>query len=395
MASNCIRTILQIGIICFPVIAHPQSEPADLPAGSQSTAIQNLIAAREEGKFLGWPANNGLWSWDNGKEILVGFSCGKFVEQEGHNIEGLSDDALGIETHLCRSLDGGHTWSVENPDHFVGDGGEVTPSPGGIEFDNPGFALRVIGVGYHGTSDPEGGFFYSYTRGKSWNGPYRFGALMDNPNLEGMECTSRTGYLVTGKQSCLVFMSARPKENGAGRDKSFVAETTDGGKSFQFISWIVPLDDPNRAVMPAVVMTGDGTIVVALRRRIIGQDVCWVDCYSSSDKGRTWSFLSRVGETGSHNGNPPALALLKDGRLACAYGDRSRVRMFVRMSSDHGHSWGDELVLREDFQPDSFGDKDFGYPRLVQNHEGEMLALYYWANSEHPQHHIAASIWKP
>ncbi len=218
---------------------------------------------------------------------------------------------------------------------------------------------------------------------------------MDNPNLEGMECTSRTGYLVTGKQSCLVFMSARPKENGAGRDKSFVAETTDGGKSFQFISWIVPLDDPNRAVMPAVVMTGDGTIVVALRRRIIGQDVCWVDCYSSSDKGRTWSFLSRVGETGSHNGNPPALALLKDGRLACAYGDRSRVRMFVRMSSDHGHSWGDELVLREDFQPDSFGDKDFGYPRLVQNHEGEMLALYYWANSEHPQHHIAASIWKP
>ncbi len=395
MATNPIKTILQIGLICLPLGVHAQSNHALSSLDPKTATIKHIIAAKEEGKFLGWPANNGLWSWEGGKEILVGFSYGNFVEQEGHNFEGLSDSAEGIQTLLSRSSDGGQTWSIENPGHFVGDGGEVSPTPGGIDFHNPGFALRVIGVGYHGTKDPQGGYFYSYDRGKNWQGPYRFGTLMEDPNLKGMECTSRTGYLVTGKESCLIFMSARPGENGAGRDKAFVAETADGGKSFQFISWIVPRDDPYRAVMPAIVQLKDGKIVAALRRRIIGQDVCWVDCYSSNDMGRSWSFSSRIGETGSHNGNPPALALLQDGRIACAYGDRSRVRMYARMSADGGRTWEDEITLREDFQPDSFGDKDFGYPRLVQNHQGELLALYYWASPENPQHHIAGSIWKP
>ena len=51
--------------------------------------------------------------------------------------------------------------------------------------------------------------------------------------------------------------------------------------------------------------------------------------------------------------------------------------------------------VREDFQPDKFGDKDFGYPRLVQNAKGELVALYYWATKDLPQQHIAATIWKP
>jgi hypothetical protein len=43
-----------------------------------------------------------------------------------------------------------------------------------------------------------------------------------------------------------------------------------------------------------------------------------VDAYGSADSGRTWTFLSRVGESGGkeQNGNPPALAALKDGRIA-------------------------------------------------------------------------------
>ena len=219
-----------------------------------------------------------------------------------------------------------------------------------------------------------------------WQGPFRFTGLMEDANLKDMDCTTRTGYLVTGKDSCLIFMSARLKQNGGGRDKTFVAETTDGGKTFHFVSWVVPLSDPHRAVMPAVARLKDGTIVAALRRRIPGDDKtpCWVDAYGSKDNGRTWTFLSRVGETGTGNGNPPALVALKDGRLACAYGDRSRVKLFARLSADGGKTWGEEIVLRDDFQPDKFGDMDFGYPRLVQNAKGELVALYYWATKEHP-----------
>jgi hypothetical protein len=259
--------------------------------------------------------------------------------------------------------------------------------------------MRVVGIGYHGAKDPVGHFFASMDRGRTWRGPYRFGSLMDDPQLKGLSFTSRTRYLATGHDSCLLFMSARPADSIPGNiatDKSFVAETTDGGKTFHFVSWIVPLTDPYRAVMPAVAQLKDGTIVAALRRRNTADNTakCWIDCYGSKDNGRTWSFLSKVGQTGTENGNPPGLTLLHDGRLACAYGDRTRGKLFARLSRNNGQSWDEEIVLRDDFQADKFGDMDFGYPQLTTNHKGELVALYYWATKVNPQQQIAVTIWK-
>ena len=367
---------------------------------SEARPMKNVVVARKAGKFCGWPANNGLWRWDGGREMLVGFSFGDFVEQEGHNLKGRSDAASGVVSRLVRSLDGGRSWKVEDPENFVGDGGVATDSPGGLDFQAPGFALRVVGVGYHGSQDPAGSFFASGDRGRTWRGPYRFGALMTDPNLQGMELTARTRYLTTGSNSCLLFLSARPSRSIPGQiatDKSFVAETTDGGRSFHFVSWIVQFQDPYRAVMPAVGRLANGTIIAALRRRDVAnaQVSCWVDCYTSRDNGRSWSFSSRVGQTGFENGNPPALTVLKDGRVVCAYGDRSRDKLFARVSADEGKSWAAEVVLREDFQTDKFGDHDFGYPQLTTNERGDAVALYYWATKDLPQQHIAATIWKP
>jgi hypothetical protein len=371
-----------------------------LATTSEPRPMKNVIVASEAGKFCGWPANNGLWCWDHGREILVGFSFGDYVEQQGHNLRGRSDAASGVVSRLARSMDGGRSWKVEDPEDFVGDGGVATDSPGGFDFQAPGFALRVVGIGYHGSQDPRGSFFVSGDRGRTWRGPYRFGALLSDPNLRGMEFTARTRYLPTGPSSCLLFMSARPTGSIPGQiatDKSFVAETTDGGKSFHFMAWIVPLNDPYRAVMPAVGHLKDGTLVCALRRRdVVNEKVpCWVDCYTSRDNGRSWSFSSRVAQTGPENGNPPALTVLRDGRVVCAYGDRSRDKLFARLSTDGGKSWGAETVLREDFQPDKFGDHDFGYPQLTTNKRDDVVALYYWATKDLPQQHIAATIWKP
>jgi photosystem II stability/assembly factor-like uncharacterized protein len=359
---------------------------------------KNGIAFQEKDKCGGWPANNGIWTWNNGKEILVGYTYGNFVEVPGHNIEGYNDTFKNYKSRLARSTDGGKTWKQEDPSNFVGDGLEPVASPGQINFEAPGFAMRVEGVGYHGSLDPKGAFFVSENRGKSWSGPYRFNGLSDAESLNGMVITARTSYIVTGKNSCLLFMAARPeksKPGGIASDKAFVAETNDGGKSFRFISWIVPLSDPYRAVMPSVARLKDGSIVASLRRRNLEKDSCWVDAYSSTDNGKTWTFLSRVGETGKNNGNPPALVALKDGRIACVYGDRTRVKLFARISSDGGKSWGEEIIVRDDFQTDKFGDKDFGYPRLAVNHKNKLVALYYWATKENPQQHIAATIWKP
>ena len=123
-------------------------------------------------------------------------------------------------------------------------------------------------------------------------------------------------------------------------------------------------------------------------------DQGWIDAYGSTDDGASWSFLSRVGEAGGWNGNPPALARLHDGRLCCVYGNRSRRQILARFSADEGQTWGQEWVLRDDFE--SIDDEpDFGYPRLTQRADGRLVALYYWATRDHPQQHIAATLWQP
>src|SRR5678815_6186594 len=61
------------------------------------------------GRFGGWPANHGLWTWGN--EILVGFSAGYYKDlgPERHHI-----DRTRLEEHLlARCRDGGGTWSNE------------------------------------------------------------------------------------------------------------------------------------------------------------------------------------------------------------------------------------------------------------------------------------------
>ncbi len=43
---------------------------------SKTRVVKNLDVYHEEGRFAGWPANHGAWSWGN--EILVGFEVGYF-----------------------------------------------------------------------------------------------------------------------------------------------------------------------------------------------------------------------------------------------------------------------------------------------------------------------------
>lgn len=347
--------------------------------------IKYVTVASEEGRFLGWPANNGVWSWDGGQEMLVGFTNGNFEEQSGHNI---GKEQL---TNLARSKDGGRTWVSVDPENFVGDAGEVKPSPGNIHFGHPHFAMRVAAKGYHGAKDKKGRFFISYDRGESWEGPYRFNHLNDDKNLEEMEITSRTNYRVTGENSIQVFMSARRTDiEFADRlDKPFIVESTDGGKSFQFAGWVVPWTDEYRAVMPSVVQTGNGKLVMALRRRNARSEEqsCWIDAFVSDDNGRSWSFLSKIADTGLYNGNPPGLAVLKDGRLACAYANRSLSRFLLRFSKDGGSTWGKEIMIRDN--PYTY---DMGYPQLLQNDQGQLVALYYIATEERRQSYIEAAI---
>ncbi|NLG28341.1 MAG: exo-alpha-sialidase [Chloroflexi bacterium] len=348
--------------------------------------MRHVTVYARRGLFAGWPANNGVWSWD-GRELLVGYTVGAFAEQRGHNI------LEPYRSLLARSTDMGETWTPEEPTLFVGADAPAHPCPAPLDLSAPGLALRIEGTGYHGSDDPAGALWLSLDRGRGWQGPFTLAPAGGWPELGGLEITARTDYVVEGPRSCLVMISAR---TGAFlTDRACCIRTTDGGRSFQFVGWVVPPSDPHRAVMPSTVRGADGALVTAARRREAGTQRCWIDVYRSSDGGRTWALAGKVGDTGAGNGNPPALARLADGRLCCVYGERDTCRMLARYSADEGATWSEVLLLRDDFHRDVYGDADMGYPRLVLRDDGQLLAIYYWATHALPQQHIAATIWEP
>ncbi len=339
---------------------------------------ENIVVVHHPDFFHGWPANNGLWSW--GDEIVVGLIRSPYrYDRLHHSFQKTQQTAL-----LARSTDGGRSWTIEDPEHFVRDGGVPRSLQRPIDFSHPLLAIRV----------ERDGFYYSYDRGKTWQGPSLFNGL------DMGELTSRTDYLPLDRNRCLFFLSCvdnRVKANLP--DRAFCARTDDGGRSFQFLSWMTETDTI-RSVMPSTIRIGEGHLLSALRRRYdppgsgrFRPQQNWIDVYQSLDNGASWTFLSKVADTdnGTWNGNPPTLVQLRDGRLCVLYGCRAvPVGIRARLSADGGKTWGKEIILRSDALS-----KDIGYTRAAVRPDGNVVTLYYFTTQEHKQQHIAATIWDP
>jgi hypothetical protein len=350
--------------------------------------VQHVAVYAEPGRFGGWPANHGIWSW--GDEILVGFSAGYFKDN-GPGRHAIDHDRP--EEHLlARSLDGGQTWAIENPATQgalvpVGEVLHGTPPPGlkerawqdcpgGIDFTHPDFALTVR------TTDVNAGasrFSYSTDRGRTWVGPFRL-PQFDQPGIAG-----RTDYIVNGKHDCLLFLTAAKRNGREGRP--LVVRTTDGAKTWQFVSWIG--DEPQGyAIMPATVKVDGDELLSAIRCR--EGDKSWLDVYRSSNLGQSWRLEHpRLADTGV--GNPASLIRLKDGRICLTYGYRAEpFGMRARLSKDGGRTWGAEIVIRG-----NGGGPDLGYPRSVQRADGRIVTIHYFHDQPLGDRYIAATIWTP
>jgi len=340
-----------------------------------SFSAKNVVVFQEQGRFGGWPANNGMWSWGN--EMLVGFSLGYFKNVEkGHAIDRDKPSLL----RFARSLDGGETWKVETPTFLSADGKEPEPveSPGGFDFTHAdsAVALRMVSssVGYSR-------FYYTSDRGKNWQGPYKL------PSYDRTGIAARTDYIVNGKHDLTAFITAHKVNGKEGR--VFSARTMDGGKTWKFVSWIGP--EPNGfSIMPSSVRISETRILTTLRRKEGEQH--WIDAWVTDDNGATWRFLNRpAASTGGSVGNPPTLIKLKDGRLSLIYGYRAApFGIRGRLSGDNGLTWSEETVLRNDA-----GCWDLGYPRSVQRPDGKIVAVYYFNDAPDRERYIAATIWDP
>ena len=336
----------------------------------KSQSINHVIVYKESGRFAGWPANHGIWSW--GDEIVVGFRLGYFKIKTGHAI----DPDKPAVTRFARSLDGGQTWTLEIPSYLDENGNEPQPTgcPGGIDFTHPDFALRVR----------RSNFYTSLDRCKTWKGPYKL------PGFGRKAILARTDYIVNDRYDLLAFMAAAKDDGKEGWP--FCVRTRDGARTWEFLSWIGPQPaDGGYAIMPSTVRLSETGLLTMIRRKAIKGDerLYWIEAYTSQDNGKSWEFLNKPTET--LEGNPGHLIRLKDDRLLLTYGYRaSPYGIRAKLSSDNGQSWGEEIILRDDG-----GNWDLGYPRTVQRPDGKVVVVYYFNDHENQERYIAATIWDP
>lgn len=357
------------------------------PGAEAPKVIQHVTVYSKAGRYGGWPANHGVWSWDN--EIVVGFSAAyyKWLGPDRHPYERTKPE----EPYLARSRDGGNTWSIEPTPALVPPEGMYTASgPGGkasdlteaIDFSQPGFCMTFR------MADAQEGrswFFYSYDRGKTWKGPFNF------PMLGQTAIMARTDYIVNGKRDVVVFLTAAKASGGEGR--TFMAHTKDGGLHWEFVAWTSPDPGEGFSIMPSTVRLSKTDLVTTVRHEDSHRKgPNWIDAFASQDDGKSWHHLSRPApDTGDHSGNPPSMVRLKDGRLAITYGHRSPpFEMRARLSSDGGTTWGKEILLRG-----GAGAWDIGYSRTAQRADGKLVTAYYWAVEPMKERTIEATIWDP
>jgi len=352
--------------------------------------VDNVDVYRVPGRFGGWPANHGIWSW--GDEILVGFGAGYYQDLgfERHNI----DHGKPEEHLLARSLDGGRSWKIENPAaqgalipvgkalHGVTPPGLVEKPwqdcPGNIDFTHPDFALTLR------MTDADVGpsrFYYSLDRGHNWQGPFRL-SLIGHPEIQ---IAARTDYIVNSKHDCLLFLTAAKADHEEGR--VLCARTTDGGKSWKFVSWVGP-EPKGFSIMPTTVRLGPAELLTALRHHEGPKK--WIDLYRSLDDGGSWQ-PSGIAVPDTGEGNPGSVLRLQDGRLCLTYGYRKApYGMRAVLSRDGGRTWGAEVILRN-----YGGGRDVGYPRSVQRPDGRVVTVYYFHDQPKADRYIAATIWDP
>jgi hypothetical protein len=344
-----------------PAVARP---PSVVPSQRQ-----DVVIFREPGRYGGWPANGGVWSWGN--EVVVGFTAAWYKPvSSGHAV----DRAKPFEKWQARTRDGGLTWSIEKPSCFGIGLPKRVPLTEPLDFTHPDFALAFHFLSIHvGPSY----FFASTDRCRTWHGPYSFA-------VEGIDkVATRTDYVVLGKRECLMLGSAAKADGKEGRP--FCARTTDRGLHWKLLSLIGP-EPRGFAIMPSTLRLPGGTLLAAIRNGGAGgrSDI---DAWRSDDGGRQWSCLGPV--TGDIGGNPPSLVRLKDGRLCLTYGYRRRpFGVRARITGDEGRTWGPEIVLRDDGLTG-----DLGYPRSAVRPDGKVVTVYYFNGPRDEDRTIQATIW--
>lgn len=337
----------------------------------------------ETGRFGGWPANHGIWSWGN--EILISFIDGEHsgIWENKHTITRTGRQYK----RFARSLDGGRTWTVETPGvkQVVRDPGgapdvsDLKIFSGKMDFSLPGFCLYFTMTGTDSTQTSW--WCWSKDKGHTWEGAYSI------PTFGLLSINTRTDYHILNRDEILAFFTSS-KSNGLEGRVLCVKLRSDG--RFEFMGFLG--DEPEGfEIMPASLRRKDGTWVCQvrirrydgeIRKHLIGQ-------YESAD-AREWKYVMDVTEPlPDMIGNPPAIVAMKNGTWCLCYGSRvAPYGIRCRFSHDEGRTWGKEKIIRDDAAC-----WDLGYVRMAENAEGKLVAVYYYNFQEAGERSIEASVF--
>lgn len=359
-------------IVGIPAETAGQPKAGAIPTVQPATK-ENITVFKEPGRYGGWPANHGLWQW--GDELVAGFEVAWFKHATNDHAV---DRSKPFENWQARSRDGGRTWTPENALPFRELGHEPPPVPltAPLDFTAPDFALMFrFGSLHVGPS----WFYVSQDRCRTWRGPFSFA-------VEGIgKICTRTDLVVLGQRDCLMFGSAAKSDDKEGR--VFCARTTDGGLHWKLVSLVGPEPAAGYAIMPSTVRLASGALITTIR--LGGGPQNNITAWRSDDLGQHWKFISDA--TPDIGSNPPALVLLKDGRLCLSYGCRRKpFGARARISSDEGRTWGPEIILRDDGLTG-----DLGYPRSVARPDGKVLTIYYFNGPRDEDRTIQGTLWAP
>ncbi len=362
--------------------------------------ITRTSVFHEPGRFAGWPANYGLWHWDD--EFVSIFVVGWLGPLRGVHAR---DTSRPFEPVVMRSRDGGRSWHREP---FTGaiPGGVTTlsgdehvdpPLKAGPKITAPDFMPPTRPIDF---TDPEtlvlcartdlaagsrSWFYVSRDRTRTWEGPHAF------PDFGLVGLSARTDLVPFGPDEAL-FLLTTPKNDGS-EGRVVAVWTGDGGRTFERRGWI-GVEPRGWMIMPSSLRAGADRVITAVRcsgPREQGRGDHWIELYRSDDRGHTWTQLATpVADTGS-GGNPPALVRLPDGRILLLYGYRdapSGLRGVI--SSDDGATWPDHRVITDDVAM-----RDMGYPRAVALADGTVVAVFYANQGEEADRYIEAVRWIP
>lgn len=170
---------------------------------------------------------------------------------------------------------------------------------------------------------------------------------------------------------------------------SIMLRSSDKGKTWQYLSTMAS-DTAKKLggfVEPGIVRTRTGRIVAALRNA--GPDnAIWITY--SDDNGKTWAPVFKTNMIG----HPVDLIQLSDGRLMASYGVRTGPHyrpggVRACFSKDNGKTWdiGTEVQLRNDFL-----NWDVGYPESLQMPDGKIFTVYYY--NMFGKYYLGGTFWK-